>query len=107
MKCLDSPMLFIEYKYEDETRYMILREVSKGLADKKKLGDYCEVIKKIFDTHYFPVDIQYEKALFEFVKIKASDIKLKLALNKKKDLPTNRKQTEKMFYYSLSQVNYI
>lgn len=86
---------------------MILREVCKGLVDKKKLGDYHEVVKKIYDMHYLPVDIEYEDALMDFVKIKAKDIELKLALNKKKDAPNwkNLKQIEKMFYYSLNKQN--
>ena len=59
--------------------------------------------------HYLPVDIEYEEALMEFVKIKAKDIELKLALNKKKDGPNwkNLKQTEKMFYYWLNKHNYL
>ena len=44
------------------------------------------MVKKIYDTHYFPVDIQYEKALMKFVMIKAEDIKLYLALHKRKDM---------------------
>jgi hypothetical protein len=61
MKSLDYPVLFFEYMHMGEHKYLLLRNAEKGL--KHNLMDFHETVKKIYDMHYFPVDICYEEAL--------------------------------------------
>lgn len=83
MKCLDSPVIFFEYVYNGEKRYMLLREAQKGKL-KTKTIDFYETVKKVYDMHYFPVDICYEEAILQFVKLRADDLNIRLALNHNK-----------------------
>ncbi len=48
---------------------MQLRDAEKGVG--KKLGEFYEIVKKIYDMHYISIDLEYEEAFLQFAKIRA------------------------------------
>ncbi len=58
---------------------MQLRDAEKRVG--KKLAEFYEIVKKIYDMHYISIDLEYEEAFLRFAKIKAKEIHLNLALS--------------------------
>ena len=45
-------------------------------AVKNKTYDFYQVVKAIYDMHYTPVNVSYEKALIEFALLKKKNLRL-------------------------------